>query len=96
MQESQLQAGAAFWAGRVCSNSSLNFQLRFGVGTRMCPLLKGPVLTQHHGDRLMVSTVLADVSETKSFPQEVAFLNLLPQRFKEKVTKQASSGKSSN
>lgn len=90
--ESQLQAGAYFCTGCVCSNCSLNFQLRFGVGTRICPLFKGPVLTQHK-DRLINSTVLAEISENKSFPQKAAFLNLLPQRFEEKVTKQASSGK---
>lgn len=77
--ESQLQPGAGFWTGRVCSNCSLNFQLRFGVGTR---IFKGPVLTQHK-DRLINSTVLAEVSEIKSFPQKAAFLNLLPQRFEE-------------
>lgn len=88
--ESQFQAGAAFWARCVCSNCSLNFQLRFGVGTRICPLLKGPVLTQHQWDRLINSTVLAEVSKTKRFPQEATFLNLLPQMFEEKVTKQAS------
>lgn len=31
--ESHLKAGAAFRAGRVCSNCGLNFQLRFPVGT---------------------------------------------------------------
>lgn len=94
--ESQLQAGADFWAGCVCSNCSLNFQLRFGVGTRNCPLFKGPVLIQHKEDRLINSTVLAKVSDIKSFPQKAAFLNLLPWRFEEKVTKQASFGKSSS
>lgn len=53
----QLKAGAAFWAGRVCSNCGLNFQLRFGVGAGICPLLKGPLLTQYQWDSLMNSAV---------------------------------------
>lgn len=83
----QLKAGAAFWAGRVCSNCGLNFQLRFGVGTRICPLLKGPVLTQHQWDSLMNSAVWLKALRRKTSPPKAAFLNLLPQRFEGKVAK---------
>lgn len=69
--ERQLKARAAFWAGHACSNCGLNFQLRFGVGTQICPLLKGPVLTQHKWESLMDLAVLAEGSETIKFPMEV-------------------------
>ena len=72
--ERQLKVRTAFWAGHQCSNCGLNFQLRFGVGTQICPLLKGTVLTQHQWESLMDLAVLAEGSEMIKFPLEVCIL----------------------